>query len=286
MSPLILLFTVVAQTPTPPPADAAEDAPPPARVETEAKQEDEEDDEDEEDEEDEGPWTGSAGLGLAFFSGNTRSFTVTAAALAELDTPKWAATLEADGAYGEAAEGDDAERELTAKTLGGWARGEYRVNPLLSAYSFVGAETDHPASLELRTEVELGIGVTFLESEEEDDNEMFLRGYLGGSYARDRRFQYIPTRENLPDVTLWSPALGLAFRYDVNEHVEFREDAVLLPDVFGDTRVLFDSTTKLAVHLTKRFSLTTFFELQHDSSPAEGKVRTDTSLSLGGEVSL
>ncbi|WP_163988066.1 DUF481 domain-containing protein [Pyxidicoccus caerfyrddinensis] len=277
MSPLILLFTVVSQAPTPPPADAAEDAPPPARVEAEAK---------EEDEEDEGPWTGSAGLGLSFFSGNTRSFTVTGDALAELDTPEWALTLEADGAYGKAAEGDDAERELTAKTLGGWARGEYRVNPLLSAYTFVGAEADHPASLELRTEVELGIGVTFLESEEEEENELFLRGYLGGSYARDRRFQYIPTRENLPDVTLWSPSLGLTFRYDVNEHVELREDALLLPDVFGDTRVLFDSTTKLAVHLTERFSLTTFFELQHDSSPAEGKVRTDTSLSLGGEVSL
>jgi putative salt-induced outer membrane protein YdiY len=276
MSPLILLFTVVSQTPTHPPADAAEDAPPPARVEAEAK---------EGDEEDEGPWTGSAGLGLSFFSGNTRSFTVTGNALAELDTPKWAATLEADGAYGEAAEGDDAERELTAKTLGGWARGEYRVNPLLSAYTFVGAETDHPASLELRSEVELGIGVTFLE-EEEEEHELFLRGYLGGSYARDRRFQYVPTRENLPDVTLWSPALGLAFHYDVNEHVELREDALLLPDVFGDTRVLFDSTTKLAVHLTERFSLTTFFELQHDSAPAEGKVRTDTSLSLGGEVSL
>ncbi|MCY1023477.1 DUF481 domain-containing protein [Pyxidicoccus sp. MSG2] len=277
MSPLILLFTVVSQTPTPPPAETAEDAPPPARVEAETEAE--------EDDEDEGPWTGSAGLGLSFFSGNTRAFTVTGDALAELDTPKWAATLEADGAYGEAAEGEDAEREVTAKTLGGWARGEYRMNPLLSAYSFVGAEADHPASLELRTEVELGIGVTFLE-EEEDENELFLRGYVGGSYARDRRFQYIPTRENLPDVTLWSPALGLAFRYDVNEHVELREDALLLPDVFGDTRVLFDSTTKLAVHLTERFSLTTFFELQHDSSPAEGKVRTDTSLSLGGEVSL
>jgi putative salt-induced outer membrane protein YdiY len=276
MSPLILLFTVVSQTPTPPPAETEEDAPPPARVEAKAE---------EDDEEDEGPWTGSAGLGLSFFTGNTRSFTVTGDALAELDTPKWAATLEADGAYGEAAEADDAEREITAKTLGGWARGEYRMNPLLSAYSFVGAETDHPASLELRTEVELGIGVTLLE-QEEDENELFLRGYLGGSYAKDRRFQYFPTRENLEDVTLWSPALGVAFRYDVNEHVEFREDALLLPDVFGDTRVLFDSTTKLAVHLTERFSLTTFFELQHDSSPAEGKVRTDTSLSLGGEVSL
>ncbi|WP_164018548.1 DUF481 domain-containing protein [Pyxidicoccus trucidator] len=270
MSPLVLLFTVMTQSPTEPPAEAAAEAPPPALVE---------------EEEEEGPWTGDVGLGISFFSGNSRAFTVTGDAMAEYDTPEWAITLEADGAYGDAAEGEDAERELTAKTLGGWARGEYRVTPLLSAYTFLGAETDHPASLELRTEVELGMGVTILEREEEE-NELFLRGYLGGSYARDRRFQYVPTRENLPDVTLWSPALGVTFRYDVNERVELREDALLLPDVIGDSRVLLDSTTKLSVHMTERFSLTTFFELQHDSSPAEGKVRTDTSLSVGGELSL
>ncbi|MFP2924363.1 YdiY family protein [Pyxidicoccus sp. 3LG] len=274
MSPLVLLFTVMAQTSTDPPAEGVAETPPPARVEAEA-----------EDDEEEGPWTGTVGLGLSFFTGNSRAFTVTGDALAEYDTPEWALTLEADGAYGEAAEGDDEERELTAKTLGGWARGEYRVTPLLSAYSFLGAEADHPASLELRTEVELGIGITFLEHEE-DSNELFLRGYVGGSYARDRRFQYVPTRENLPDVNLWSPALGLTFRYDINERVHLREDALLLPDVIGDSRVLLDSTTKLSVHLTDRFALTTFFELQHDSSPAEGKVRTDTSLSLGGELAL
>ncbi|MFP2905748.1 YdiY family protein [Pyxidicoccus sp. 3LFB2] len=269
MSPFLLLVTVLAQPPTESPTAVA-DAPPPAQVEAE---------------EEEGPWTGSAGLGLSFFTGNSRAFTLTGDALAEYDSPTWALTLEADGAYGEAAEGDDPERELTAKTLGGWARGEYRVTPLLSAYTFLGAQADHPASLELRTEVELGIGVTLLE-QEKDDNELFLRGYVGGSYARDRRFQYVPTRENLPDVNLWSPALGVTFRYDINERVHLREDALLLPDVFGDSRVLLDSTTKLSVHLTERFALTTFFELQHDSAPAEDTVRTDTSLSVGAEVSL
>ena len=78
----------------------------------------------------------------------------------------------------------------------------------------------------------------------------------------------------------------MTFRYDVNERVHLREDALLLPDIFGDSRVLMDSTTKLSVDLTDRFAITTFFELQHDSAPAAGKVRTDTSLSLGGELSL
>ncbi|RKH72521.1 DUF481 domain-containing protein [Corallococcus aberystwythensis] len=275
MSPLLILFAALAQTPTPP--DDAADAPSPASVEAEADCEDED--------EDEGPWTGSFGLGASFFTGNSRAFTLTGDALAEYDSPVWALTLEADGAYGNAAAEDEGEREVTAKNLGGWARGDYRFTRLLSAYAFLGAETDHPASLELRTEAELGAGFTVLERKEES-NELLLRAYLGGSVARDRRFQYVPTRESLPDVTLWSPAVGLTFRYDINERVHLREDAILLPDVFGETRVLLDSTSKLSVDLTERFALTTFFELQHDSRPAAGKVQTDTSLSLGAELEL
>ncbi|MHA7628915.1 DUF481 domain-containing protein [Corallococcus sp. M7] len=273
MSPLFILFAAMAQTPTPSPE--AEDAPSPAAVSAAAGDE----------EEDEGPWTGTAGLGASFFSGNSRAFTITGDAMAEYESPVWALTLEADGAYGNAAAEDEEEREVTALTLGGWARGDYRFTRLLSAYSFLGLETDHPASLELRTEVELGAGFTFLERKKKS-KELFLRTYLGASYAKDRRFQYIPTREDLPNVTLWSPAVGLAFRYDINERVHLREDAILLPDIFGDTRVLLDSTTKLSVHLTDRFALTTFFELQHDSAPAAGKVKTDTSLSVGGELEI
>ncbi|MBN8228401.1 DUF481 domain-containing protein [Corallococcus macrosporus] len=271
MSPVLFLFAALAQTPTPP--DDAADAPSAASVESEA-----------DDEEDAG-WTGSVGLGASFFTGNSRAFTLTGDALAEYDSPVWALTVEADGAYGNAAAEDAEEREVTAKTLGGWARGDYRFTPLVSAYTFLGAQADHPASLELRTEAELGVGLTFLERHEAS-NELLLRTYIGGSYARDRRFQYFPTRQNLPDVNLWSPAVGVAFRYDINERVHLREDALLLPDVFGDARVLLDSTTKLSVHLTDRFALTTFFEVQHDSAPAAGKVRTDTSLSLGGELTL
>ncbi|MBZ4336049.1 DUF481 domain-containing protein [Corallococcus interemptor] len=274
MSPLFLLFAAMAQTPTPPP-DAAE-ASAPASVAAAA---------DEDEDEEEGPWTGSAGLGASFFTGNARTFTLTGDALAEYESPVWALTLEADGAYGNAATEDEEEREVTALTLGGWARGDYRFTRLLSAYTFLGVQTDHPASLELRTEVELGAGFTLLERTKKS-KELLLRTYLGAGYAKDRRFQYTPTRENLPDVTQWSPAVGLAFRYDINAHVYVREDAVLLPDIFGDPRVLLDSTTKLSVDMTDRFALTTYFELQHDSAPAAGKVRTDTSLSVGAELEL
>ncbi len=284
MTSLLLALAVIAQTPTPPDAPTVDaptvDAPPPAPRDAKAEAEAAE--------AESGPWEGSFGLGLSVFTGNSREFMVTGDALAEYEVPKWALTLELDGAYGEAAsaeEDEDTERAVTAKQLGTWARGEYRATPLLSAYTYLGAETDHPSNLELRTEAELGMGVTFLEEEKEED-ELFLRGYLGLHYARDRRFQYGPERGDLPDVDLWSPALGATFHYDINERVHLREDAMLLPDVFGDTRVLLNSTTKLSVHMTEHFALTTFFELQHDSSPAGDSVRTDTALTLGGELTL
>ncbi|AKF80546.1 Putative salt-induced outer membrane protein YdiY [Myxococcus fulvus] len=271
MSPLLLLLTVLSQTPAPPPDPAPDDGPEHPCTEDA--------------EEDPGPWSGSAGVGASFFTGNSRSYTLTGNALVEYESPTWAFTLEADGAYGKAAT-EDGARELVAEALGAWVRGEYRATPLLSAYSYLGAETDHLSSLELRAEVELGLGVTLLERTEKETDELLLRVYLGAHYARDHRFQYVPTRKELQNVDLWSPSLGAMFRYDINERVELREYVLLLPDVFGDTRVLLTSTTKLSVNLTGRFALTTFFDLRHDSRPAEGKVSTDTSLTVGGELSI
>ncbi|NTX06839.1 YdiY family protein [Myxococcus sp. CA040A] len=271
MSPLLFLLTVLAQTPTPPPDTVSEDGP--VRPCTE------------DEEEDVGPWTGSFGVGFSFFTGNSRSYTLTGNSLAEYESPKWALTLEADGAYGRAAASED-EEELIAEALGAWVRGEYRATPLLSAYTYLGAETDHLSSLELRAEVELGVGFTLIEQKKRKTDELFLRAYLGAHYAHDRRFQYVPTQKDLPSVDLWSPSVGVMFRYDINERVEFREYAMLLPDVFGDTRVLLTSTTKLSVNLTGRLALTTFFDVRHDSSPAEGKASTDTALTVGAELTL
>ncbi|QSQ26678.1 DUF481 domain-containing protein [Pyxidicoccus parkwayensis] len=276
MNSLLLTLAVLAQTSTPASdADAAPQAP--VDVKEAAAEEDEE----------LAPWSGSFGLGFSLFTGNTDEFMLTGNALADHESPEWAATLEADGAYGEAAasEEEDGGREVNAKELGGWARGEYRATPMWSAYGKLGAEADHPANLELRTEVEAGVGITLLEQRVKS-NELFLRGYLGAHFAKDRRFEYGPEYRNLPDVDHWSPAVGVAFRYDINERVKLREDASLHPKFFGDERVLLDSTTKLSVNLTGRFAITTFFSVKHDSAPAEGAVRTDTALTLGGEFTL
>jgi putative salt-induced outer membrane protein YdiY len=270
VGPLPLLLVLLAQ----PPAEAeAAPAPPPPPCE-----------EEEEEEADEGPWDASFGLGLDFFTGNTREYTVTGNLLAEYDTEQWSLAFEADGGYGRARAAGEAEQELAVAEAGGFVRAERRLTPLFGAFTLVGAQTDHLASLQLRTEAELGVALTLIERGEEEKDALFLRLDVGAEYARDRRFQYDPVELELEDLNLWSSAVGLTFRYDINERVELREYARVLPNLVGDWRVLVDATTKLSVGLTDRFALATFFEVKHDSAPAAGKESTDASLTVGAEV--
>jgi len=42
----------------------------------------------------------------------------------------------------------------------------------------------------------------------------------------------------LPNATLYAPRFGLAFRYSLSKEVGFLQDAEILPNVTGDSRVL------------------------------------------------
>ena len=87
-------------------------------------------------------------------------------------------------------------------------------------------------------------------------------------------------------VTLGAPRLGLAFRYALSERVAFQQEAELLPNVFGDSRLLANSTSKLSAGLTESLALTSSLLVNYDSAPAAGKRPTDTALSVGVELGL
>jgi hypothetical protein len=130
------------------------------------------------------------------------------------------------------------------------------------------------------------VGIVFLEDKVDGKERTFLRTDLAFRYTDERRFQYYPTRMNVPDVVLFAPRVGVSFRYALNESVRLTEDAEVLPNVVGPPRVLFNSNTKLLTRITETFSLSVSFLLQHDSLPAEGRVPTDTGLTVGVEVAL
>ncbi|HET9451828.1 MAG TPA: DUF481 domain-containing protein, partial [Aggregicoccus sp.] len=144
----------------------------------------------------------------------------------------------------------------------------------------------HVKSVEVRGYGEAGTGILWWDETQPGGGSSSLRTDLAFRVARERRFQYYPTRQNLEGVTLGAPRLGIALRYALSERVVFSEEAELLPNVFGDARLLANSTSKLSAGLTESLALTASLLVQHDSAPAAGKRPTDTALSVGVELGL
>jgi putative salt-induced outer membrane protein YdiY len=124
-------------------------------------------------------------------------------------------------------------------------------------------------------------------SEKEGELErMLLRTDLAFRYANESRFQYYPTPMSLPGATLYAPKLGVAFRYAFSNEVKFLEDAEVLTNVGGSSRVVVNNLTKLTARLVKSLSASLGFTVNFDSAPAPGKKSTDTALSVGLEYQL
>lgn len=115
-----------------------------------------------------------------------------------------------------------------------------------------------------------------------------LKTDLGFRIQEERRFQYFPEidRQELPDVTLYAPRAGLAFTYAISKDVLFSEDADVMANVSGESRVLANSISKISVRLSRTLALGVSFTVNHDSEPATGKVPTDTQLAMTLDVLL
>jgi putative salt-induced outer membrane protein YdiY len=218
-------------------------------------------------------WTGTVGLGLIALTGNASTVTFNGLASAQRKTEKWIYSARAFGVYGRARPPDeDALAQVVALSAGLQLRGDRRLTESLSTFLLAGAETDHVKSVEVR-----GIGEAGVSS---------LRTDLAFRFVRETRFQYYPTRVDLPDLDLGGPRLGVDFRYGLSKDILFSEEAEVVPNILGDARVLFTSRTQLISKLTEDLSLATSFLVQYDSAPAAGKQSTDTALSVSLEVAF
>ena len=91
---------------------------------------------------------------------------------------------------------------------------------------------------------------------------------------------------SLPGATLYAPKLGVAFRYAFSKDVRIFEDAEVLPNVVGESRVVVNNLTKLTARLVGTLAASMGFTVNFDSAPAPGKKSTDTALSVGLEYQL
>ena len=83
-----------------------------------------------------------------------------------------------------------------------------------------------------------------------------------------------------------APRVGALLRYALNKDVIFSNEASVLGNLVGVSRLLFTNTAKLSSRLTERVSLGVAFVINEDSVPPPGKVSVDTALTVGLEVGI
>jgi putative salt-induced outer membrane protein YdiY len=238
----------------------------------------------------EDPWKGSIGLGLISLSGNASTLTFNGLASAERKTKGWIYALKAQGLYGRStlpATETEAERnQVVALGANVDLRVDRRFTPAISGYVLVGALTDHVKSVEVRGTGEAGAGISWWDEKTPAGGSTSLRTDLAFRFSRETRFQYYPTRLDVPDVDLGGPRVGVAFSYGLSKDTVFTEEAEAIPNVLGESRLLVNSISKLTVGLSDSLAVGTSFVLQYDSSPPPGKVSTDTALAANVQVSF
>jgi hypothetical protein len=254
---------------TPPPAPAAAPAPAPAPAEPGTT-----------------PWTGTTGLSLIWLSGNSNTLTFNASGGIKKDWRGWGFGLKGFATYGEATLASGGSNQVTALAAGGTARGERNISDQVMLFVSAGANTDHVKSVEYVVGGDVGAGITWLHARGADYEKLLLRTDLSVHCEHEADYQYYPTPEALPERDLLGPRVALAFRYALRKDVIFIQDAEVIPNVLGASRVRVNALTKLASRLTGSLSMTASFQLQYDSVPPAGKVPTDTALSLGVELAL
>lgn len=232
------------------------------------------------------PWTGTVGVGLISLTGNSRTVTFNANAQAERKSEGWIVGTKLYATYGQNRVAALGATETVAEAAGGLLRLDRRFAERYSAYVLGAADTDHVKSVELRSTGEVGASILWVDAGGASGWKTTLRTDLGFRVANEVRHRYYPESGPAPDETLYAPRGALGFRYALSKDVLFAEDAEILPNVVGESRVVVNGVTKISTRLSRTLAFGVAFTVNHDSRPAEGKVPTDTALALTLDVLL
>jgi hypothetical protein len=237
-------------------------------------------------------WTGSAGVGLTWVTGNVTSIAFVASGQATRKGERTITVFKAFGGYGETVNAAGTASEVLLLNAGVSGQFDYRFTKHVSAFLGVGLDTDHIQSVEIRGYVDLGVGVLWLDVKEGEVGKEFQKLYLktdiGMRVQPEERYQYYPVAMDVPNALMVGPRLGLSFRYALSAGAFFTEDAEVLPNVLPNQpgRVLFNSVSKLGVGIAANMSLAAGFTVKYDSAPAAGRKDTDTVLSISLDASF
>lgn len=244
-------------------------------------------------------WRGTVGLGFSFLAGNAESLTLTGTGAFDRKWTTWSASIRASGAYGisnPTAGVAGGTSQTTARRASVTARGDRAFGTFASLFVLGGGEFDHVKNVEARGFGELGTGLTLLNQQLGDLEQLFLRVDLALRSGYETRVQYFPRFEKISPygIVLFAPRCAATFRWAPSKDVRLSEELELIPFVLPGSagRVLINNTTKLSARLTERVSLTTALVLNFDSSPPQApaptpaKRSTDVAVTAGIEASF
>jgi hypothetical protein len=235
-------------------------------------------------------WIGNVGAGLTFITGNSQTLTVTGSAAADRKWEKWALGIRLNGAYGLANPDTNATAvtSTTARRGVGTVRLDRTVGDSFAAvFGLVGSEFDHMKNVESRSIGELGAGLTFFNTKQNDLEKFYLRLDLAMRAGYETRFQYFPIPAPVTDygIVILAPRAAITMRWTFSKDVRITEELEFVPFLLAPTlgRLLINNNTKISARLTENLSLTTGLLLNFDSMPpvgADGLLRKTTDIAL------
>ncbi|WP_242394932.1 DUF481 domain-containing protein [Anaeromyxobacter oryzisoli] len=235
-------------------------------------------------------WTGALGAGAILLTGNTSTLTTSGTASVQRDVVGWIFSAKGSGVYGRTRPVDRTQpSQVVALAATSQLRLDRKLGAHLTVFALGGSDTDHVASVEYRAYGEGGLAVIWLDAKRANGTDLSLRTDLGFRYAHESRWQYYataaaPVTGRLPAVDTSAPRAGLAFRSGLSKDVALVEEAEALANVEGRERYNLRSLSKLTSRLVGKLTFVASYLVAHDSRPAPGKVRTDTS--LGGSIEV
>jgi len=218
-------------------------------------------------------WETTLSVGTTMTSGNSETLTATARGRTEKLRGSTLASLQIEGAYGEA-QTTDADGITTTEQTVDNARGVLSLKQRLNGmYAYGGASLEHDAIAEVDYRAVLGLGLgTFLV----DDGRLRLSIEGGIGYLF----------EEVQGISDDYPAFRLAQRLDyrINETAKLWQSIEFMPEAADLDNYLITTEAGIETAIKGSLSLGVVLMHKHDSTPAEGRRHNDSSLTA--QVSL
>lgn len=233
-------------------------------------------------------WELEGTAGISFISSTGNANAVSAKANTELQTQYngWTGSLQANIAYGQTRV-DATTSEVTAQRGKLELSTQRRFGRHLYVYGGFGGNLDRVASINYQLFGEPGVGIVWFENRqaratgEKTYVASRLETQVGFRYTHENRFQFFPTRQELPNEEIYAISISGSFVYALSRGTAFKQSVSIKPDVVSRENLRVNSSSILTARLVEPVALQVQFDLRYIGEPAAGKAPLDTMLSAG-----